>query len=411
MAVSEYTGFVIILASGLFFSEFFKRLRLPYVVGLIAAGIVIGPLGLNLIELTPPIIFLGSIGAVFVMFMAGMEVQTGLLNRMKKKLLILVFMNGGIPAIVGFSVAFIFGYEIITAMIVATIFISSSIAVIIPTLEEKNMLSSDVGSVIIGAVIIEDIASLFLLSIIFQSSDPTTFLPLPIFVVIVALSALFLKWLLPRFENWFFTERNRGRFEEEFQFVLIVTIAVTIFFDFLGVHAIVAGFLVGLILAETIKHHKIESKLHAISYGLFIPIFLLEIGMETDLTVLLSGSGASFLVIAIIVGLIASKLLSGYFAGRLIGFRGRNSVLIGAASIPQLSTSLAVAFTALELGFIDSSLQVSIVLLSMITVIISPLLIGFLFIPRKTHPSSAPTTENLELVSKRAHHDDTTPTN
>ena len=106
MALSEYTGFVIILASGLFFSEFFKRLRLPYVVALIIAGIAIGPLGLNIIQLTPPIIFLGSVGAVFVMFMAGMEVRTTLLNRMKKKLLVLVLINGGIPAIVGFSIAF-----------------------------------------------------------------------------------------------------------------------------------------------------------------------------------------------------------------------------------------------------------------------------------------------------------------
>ena len=395
--MSEFTGFVIILASGLFFSEVFKRLHLPYVVALIIAGIVIGPLGLSLIELTPSIIFLGSVGAVFVMFMAGMEVRTELLKRIRKKLVLLVLLNGGIPAIVGFSIVFLFGYEIITAMIVATIFISSSIAIIIPTLEEKNMLSSDIGSVIIGATIIEDLGSLFLLSIILQSSDPTTFLPLPVFVVIVAISALFLKWLLPRFENWFFAKKFRGRFEEEFQFVLIVTIAVTVFFDFLGVHAIVAGFLVGLILSESIKNRKIESKLHAISYGLFIPIFLLEIGIETDLTVLLNAGGTVFLMITIIVGLITSKLLSGYFAGRLIGFQKRNNILIGAASIPQLSTSLAVAFTALELGFIDSSLQVSIVLLSMITVLIAPLLIGFLILPKKVSAESDSTaTKDLE---------------
>ena len=397
--MSEFTGFVIILASGLFFSEVFKRLHLPYVVALIIAGIVIGPLGLSLIELTPAILFLGSIGAVFVMFMAGMEVRTELLKRIRKKLVLLVLLNGGIPAIVGFSIVFLFGYEIITAMIVATIFISSSIAIIIPTLEEKNMLSSDIGSIIIGATIIEDLGSLFLLSIILQTSDPTTFIPLPVFVVIVALSALFLKWLLPRFENWFFAKKPRGRFEEEFQFVLIVTIAVTVFFDFLGVHAIVAGFLVGLILSESIKNRKIESKLHAISYGLFIPIFLLEIGIETDLTVLLNASGTVFLIVAIIVGLIISKLLSGYFAGRLIGFQKRNNILIGAASIPQLSTSLAVAFTALELGFIDSSLQVSIVLLSMITVLIAPLLIGFLILPEKVSGESY-STATKDLGSK-----------
>jgi Kef-type K+ transport system membrane component KefB len=396
--MGEYTGFVIILASGLFFSEIFKRLHLPYVVALIVAGIIIGPLGFNLIQLNPAIIFLGSVGAVFVMFMAGMEVRTDLLRRMRKELVVLVIMNGGIPAIIGFSIAYLFGYQILTSMILATIFISSSIAVIIPTLEEKNLLCSDIGSIIIGATIINDLSSLFLLSIVLQSSNPTTFLPLPIFVVVVALSALLLKWALPRLENRFFAKRTPGLFEEEFQFILIVTIGVTVFFEFLGVHAIVAGFLVGLILAETIKSHKIESKLHAISYGLFIPIFLLEIGIETDLTVLLSVSGAVFLMIAVVVGLIASKLLSGYFAGRLIGLEKQESFLVGAASTPQLSTSLAVAFTALEIGFIDSSLQVSIVMLSIITVLIAPIMIGFLVPKNNAKQKEEIVTEPVEQI-------------
>ncbi len=370
--------FFIILGSGLFFSEVFKRLHLPYVVALIVAGIVIGPLGLNLIQLTPPILFLGSIGAVFLMFMAGMEVKTDILTQMEKKVLILAIMNGAIPALVGFTVAFLFGYEFLTAIIIGTIFVSSSIAVIIPSLEAKGLISTDVGAVIIGATIIEDIGSLFILSMIFQTADPTTALSLPIFITLVVFSVIGLKSILPKFEEWFFKERNRERFEEELQFVVIVTVAVAVLFEFLGMHAIIAGFLVGFILSDTIKHHRIENKLHALSYGIFIPIFLLEIGIETDLTVFLNVSNALILTAVIIGGLIASKLLSGYVAGRLIGFSGKTSALIGAASMPQLSTTLVVAFIALELGILDPSLQVSIVVLSIVTVLIAPFIIRFL---------------------------------
>lgn len=376
--MSESIGFLVILASGLFFSEFFKRLHLPYVVALIIAGIVIGPLGLDIIELTPSILFLGSMGAIFLMFMAGMEARTDVLAQMRKKLAILVLMNGTIPGIVGFSVTFLFGYELLTAIIVGTIFISSSIAVIIPTLEEKNMISTDVGAVIIGAVILEDLGSLFFLAAVLQTTDPTTMLPLPLLIIAVALSVLVLKILLPKIERWFFKRRERRKFEGELQFVLIATVAVAVYFEFLGMHAIVAGFLVGLILSESIKHHQIKSKLHAISYGIFIPIFFLETGIKTDLTVFFRVPDAMYLMGAIIGGSIASKLLSGYVAGRLIGFPKRTSLLIGTASTPQLSTSLAVAFIALELGLFDSSLQVSIVILSMITVLLAPVMIGLL---------------------------------
>jgi len=82
--------------------------------------------------------------------------------------------------------------------------------------------------------------------------------------------------------------------------------------------------------------------------------------------------------VAITGGLIASKLLSGYIAGRLIGFSGKNSFLIGAAFIPQLSTSLVVAFIAVELGLLDPSLEVSIVFLFMVTVLLAPFIVGLL---------------------------------
>jgi len=376
--LSDYLAFVIVLASGLFFSEVFKRFNLPYVVALIVAGIIIGPLGLDIIEMTPSILFLGSIGAVFLMFMAGMEVRTDILAKMEKKLVILVLMNGAIPALVGFIVSFIFGYETLTAIIVGTIFISSSIAVIIPSLEEKNLISTDIGAVIVGAAIVEDLGSLFLLSIVLQTADPTTALPLPLFITLVVISVVGLKSILPKIEAEFFKRKARKGFEEELQFIFIITIAVVVYFEFLGVHAIVAGFLVGLILSDSIKHNRIESKLHALSYGLFIPIFFLETGIETDLTVFLKVGDAMILTAAITGGLIASKLLSGYVAGRLIGFSGKKSFLIGAASIPQLSTSLVVAFTALELGLLDPSLQVSIVVLSMVTVLLAPFIVGFL---------------------------------
>jgi Kef-type K+ transport system membrane component KefB len=250
--------------------------------------------------------------------------------------------------------------------------------VIIPSLEERGLIETEVGAVIVGATIIEDMASLFILAVIFQLSSPRTALPLPIFIAAFAGSAIALKIIIPRFEKWFFSERNPDKFEDEIRFVIIVMIAAVVLFEFLGVHPIIAGFLVGFILSKVVRSHRLTNKLHAISYGIFIPIFLVSIGIETDITAFISATSVLIATLAIIGGLITAKLLSGFLASRLVGFSGKTSLLIGSSSIPQLSTTLAVAFIAAELGLFDPSLEASIVVLSIVTVLITPFLIRFL---------------------------------
>jgi len=256
--LSEYVIFLIILASGLFFSEISKRLHLPYVIALIAAGIFVGPLGLDIVNLTPSIEFLGSLGAVFLMFMAGSEVKTDVLAKNKKKLIMATLLNGGFPAVIGVSVTLYFGYDLLASLLIGTIFVSSSIAIIVPSLEEKGLLSSDIGSIIVGTIMIEDVGSLFILSILLQTADPTAVLPLPAFVAIVVFSIFGLKAVLPKIETAFFRWRAREGFEEKLQFIFITLVAVAVYFELLGMHAIVAGFLVGLILSESIQHEHIE---------------------------------------------------------------------------------------------------------------------------------------------------------
>jgi len=377
--LSGYLIFLIILASGLFFSEIFKRLHLPYVIALIAAGIFVGPIGFNIVNLTPPIEFLGSLGAVFLMFMAGLEVRTDVLTKNKKKLIMAALINGGFPAVIGFSVTLYFGYDFLASLLIGTIFVSSSIAVIVPSLEEKGLLSSDIGSIIVGTIMIEDVGSLFILSILLQTADPTAVIPLFQHSLQLLFFYIFgLKAILPKIETAFFRWRAREGFEEKLQFVFITLVAVAVYFELLGMHAIIAGFLVGPILSESIRHEHIEKKLHTISYGIFIPLFFIIIGIETDLTAFHKAGDAYLLTIALTGTLISKKFFSGHLAGYLAGYERVENALVGFSSIPQLSTSLAVVFTAYELGLLDSSLQVSIVLISIITVLISPFVVGLI---------------------------------
>jgi Kef-type K+ transport system membrane component KefB len=383
--MNETISFLIVLAAGLFLSEVFRRLQLPYVVALIIAGIIIGPNGFQFFETNETIDFLGSIGLVFLMFMAGLEIRTAGIKKMAGNITKITLINGLIPFFVGFGIATYFGYGFLPSLLLGTIFISSSIAVIVPLLESRGLLKFPIGKTILAATMFEDVFSLLILSVILQTVSPITQLPLSNFYILVLIALVGLKIAIPEFrkimmENIYWA---KGTFEKEIRLVLIILIAVVVFFEALGMHSIIAGFFAGLVLSESIKSEKLKEKLHTISYGLFIPVFFVIIGANTDLSVFTSNSGPLIFIGAILIGSMGSKFISGFLGGKISGFENRESALIGSSTMPQLSTTLAVAFVAHELKLFDDTLIASLVVLSAVTTLVGPLLVAK-FSPDKT---------------------------
>ncbi len=398
--MAELLSFLILITAGLFLSELLKRFHLPYVVALILVGIIIGPYGIDLFEPSPVVEFLGTIGLVFLMFMAGLEVKISKLERLKGRVLKISLLNAVIPFAVGAFIAFYFGYSEIASVLLGIIFISSSVAIIVPTLEANGLLGSKLGRTIITATVFEDVFSLLLLSVVLQSINPTTPLPLPAFYLFIFAALIALKVIIPKAKEVFFSglKKQEHIFEQEVRFIFVVLIGTVVLFELLGMHSIIAGFFTGLILSDSIKSTVLKEKLHAISYGLFIPVFFIIIGSETDITVFGNTGGALLLTIAILAGSIGSKFISGWVAGRLSGFNSSESSLIGVSTIPQLSTTLAVAFVSYEFGLIDHRLITAMVVLSIVTTFMGPLLTARICpecrLPEKKKPTAKLKTKN-----------------
>jgi len=374
--MAELLSFLILITAGLFLSELLRRFHLPYVVALILVGIIIGPYGIDLFEASPVIEFLGTIGLIFLMFMAGLEVRISKLEKLKGGVMKISLLNAIIPFAVGALIAFYFGYTAIASVLLGIIFISSSVAIIVPTLEANGLLNSKLGRTIITATVFEDVFSLLLLSVVLQSINPTTPLPLPVFYLFVFAALMALRILIPKAKEIFFSglKKQEHIFEQEVRFIFVVLIGTVVLFELLGMHSIIAGFFTGLVLSDSIKSGVLKEKLHAISYGLFIPVFFIIIGSETDIGVFADTGGALLLTIAVIVGSMGSKFISGWVAGKMSGFSSCQSSLIGASTIPQLSTTLAVAFVSYEFGLIDHRLITAMVVLSIVTTFAGPLL-------------------------------------
>ncbi len=374
--MSALIPFLILIAAGLFFSEIFKKLHLPYVIALITAGIIIGPV-LNLIVVDETIALLGSIGIVFLMFIAGSEIKTDIFKEIGKNIFFVAFLNAVIPFSVGVLIGYLFGFTIYTSLMIGIVFISSSIAIIIPTLERNYMINTKLGQAIISTTVIEDVASLFLLAFLLQRYTKQTPIPLPIYIPVVILLILGLKYFIPRIGKIIFSEKTeRDLFQTKLRYLFVVLVANVILFEILGMHAILAGFVIGIFLGDMIEG-KIESKIRVISYGFFIPIFFLVIGMRTDILTLANFSNI-FMVVVIVLGLMISKIFSGWVGGKILNLSNDESLLFGVSTTPQLSTTLAAAYVALEFGLLNNELITSFVILSLVTVFVTPILMDVL---------------------------------
>ena len=374
--MENFYPFFLIVFSGVLFSMLSIRTHIPWAVMLILGGIVLGPSALGIMAVDPTIDFIGQIGLVFLMFMAGLETKVSQFKEFKSNLLLLAFINGIVPFLAGFGVVYLLGYDLITALIVGIIFISSSVAVVIPTLEVTGMIKNKLGQSVMITTVLQDIGSLVLLSLLLQLVSPVTEVPLYVFYPVLLGVLVALRLFIPRLRAWVvrMTTDAPDLFQLEFRSTFLMLIGTVIAFELLGLHPIVAGFFSGLVLADSIRSKVLKDKIKTISYGIFIPTFFIVVGLQTDLTVFADVGSVLTIMLLLVGALVVSKYVSGFIGARAVGFDSTEANFYAATSLPQLSTTLATAFVAFNLGLLDQALLTSLVILSVVTVLLSPLL-------------------------------------
>jgi len=373
----ELFSFLIVILAGVVFSAVFNRLHLPWVIALIIGGIAIGPNGLGIFAPNETIDFLAEIGLVFLMFMAGLETRLSSITELKRDVVRLFLANALIPFGVGVGIGILFGFQPLPALLLGIVFIGTSIAVVVPAFEKNRLLHNRLGKTVIGAAVLSDVLSLTLLSLVVQKTGGAEVFPAYLAYPIAFTALVAARWAVPLFRDAIRTraEEAGDLFEQELRGVFVVLIALVLLFQVLGLHSVIAGFLAGLVLSDFMTSERLREKLHALSYGLFIPIFFVVIGTKTNLAAFGATAKAPLLVPAVLIGAMGSKFISGWFAGRWIGFSKPQSSLIGVATTPQLITTLAAVAAAGSAGLLEDHVLAAMVILSIVTTFAAPLLI------------------------------------
>jgi Kef-type K+ transport system membrane component KefB len=319
-----------------------RRLRLPAAVGLLLAGLVIGPHGIDVIGDKRPVIdFMGELGKVLLMFMAGLEVNLALFKAARNRVLTFGVLTTSFPQLLGTSVALLFGYSVVPAIVIGSLLASHTLLGL-PTIARLGETHLEPVTITVGATVMSDTLSLIVFAIC-VSTFQTGFSALSLSRQILEI-AVFIPILLfgvSRLGAWLL---NKVRDSEDGFFVAMLAIAGVAgsLADVINLPPIVGAFLAGLAVNEATQKHPAREKLTFVANSLFIPLFFIDTGFLIDPPDFVKSIGShSGLVLAIVGALLVGKWIAASIAARLFGYSPAARKTVWSLTLPQVAATLA----------------------------------------------------------------------
>ncbi|MBD3262203.1 MAG: hypothetical protein GF334_11150 [Candidatus Altiarchaeales archaeon] len=349
-----------------------KRIGIPAIVVEILFGILLGVSFLNIIPDDPTTGFLKSFGLVYLLFLAGIEMDfQSLKGNILHTLRVSVF-SIITPFLAGMAIS---SYVGVHPLLMGTVLSTTSLGVIVPLVREFRG-DKRFSNILLGSAILVDIASMFLLSfsISYMQGDLTlSFFYSSLFIVLLFIAPWAIKrgGVAKKAEKWI-CEESHCEQGVRFSFAVIVLLAVVS--EGLGFHSVIGAFIAGLLIYEFLPHerHILQTKLEGFGYGFFIPLFFIIVGSEVDLPAVFSNLKNIEALIAIVFVGILAKVVGVGATSYYGGFNLRKSVAMGFLHATQLSLIIAAAEIGLELGYLNEELFSMLIILSVTSSIICP---------------------------------------
>jgi Kef-type K+ transport system membrane component KefB len=357
-----------------------EKVRLPAVVGLLLAGVVFGPHGLNVGPRSHEVAhFFADVGKLLLMFFAGLEIDLVQFRRTGHRSLTFGLATFTLPLATGILAGLGFGYGWLGALLIGSLLASHTLLGY-PIVQRLGLARDEAVTVTVGATIFTDVASLMILAVcipihvagfspqafLLQLAELAVYVPLVLF----GLGTL-TDWLMPRVRSK----------EGQFLVMLLVVILAAIGAEAIHLEGIIGAFLAGLALNRAAQDCRAKHELEFLGNTLFIPMFFITVGFLIDLRVFATTLASHLgLVVAIVGGLIVSKLLAALLARRAFGYSHYQGLVMWSLSLPQVAATLAAALVAFEAKnaegrrLIDEPVLNSVIVLMVVTSVLGPIL-------------------------------------
>jgi Kef-type K+ transport system membrane component KefB len=363
--------FTIVMAV-IFLSPYVMRLiKLPEIVGIIFFGIILGPNGLNILERDTGILLFGTVGILFIMFYSGLELDMKDFRKKKLKSIAFGFLTFIFPITAGFLAGYlILRFNLITAILFGSLF-SSHTLLAYPTVGKLGVKDDEAVVVTVGGTLITNSVSMLILAIIasYKSGGGSgEWYDAPaIFICFSALVMMF----IPKIARWFFRTAQSDSYTQ-YIFIITILFLVASLGKMIGIEPIIGAFLAGLAVNTLIPANSIlMNRIGFVGNTLFIPFFLIYVGMLTDVRLLFSDWRIIMVAILMFVVAVPTKYFAAWLTQKAFKYSKAQKELIFGLSNAQAANTLAVILVGIHLEIFEQFLLDGAILLMLATCIIS----------------------------------------
>ncbi|HOV71620.1 MAG TPA: cation:proton antiporter [Dysgonamonadaceae bacterium] len=366
--------FLVLLAIVLFIPSLFKRINLPSIIGLIIAGILVGPYGFNILSNDSGMEMFSTIGLMYIMFTAGLELDFNEFVANRNKSLIFGFFTFILPLLIGYPVCrYVLGYDQMPAFLTASMF-STHTLVSYPIVSRMGVSKNQAVAITVGGTIFTDAAVLIILAIITSANDGALNSGFWIkLIVSLILFSIIVFLFIPKLAKWFFQKVEDDKYSH-YIFVLFILFVCGFLAELGGLEPIIGAFAAGLALNRLIPHTSaLMNRIDFFGNALFIPIFLVSVGMIVDVKVVLTGWETLIVALVLTCVAIMGKWLAAFFTQKAFKYSVSQRGLIFGLSSSHAAATLAIIIVGYHAGILDEYILNGTIILILITCIISSL--------------------------------------
>lgn len=361
-----------------------KKLKMPEVLGALIAGVLLGPMVLNLVQYNNDIKLLSNLGVIMLMFLAGLETNVEEFKNAGLSSFIIAVFGIIVPLALGTLSAYIFFNNFWENIFVGVILTATSVSITVETLKELGKLNTRSGINILGAAVIDDILGLILISIVLAvsqaSGSSSGFEILPIIFVFIkiilfcAFSVLAVIYLPKHINKLIGSARSNITL---FTFSLAFAMLIAFIAENLGIAAITGAYIAGLVLSSLQCKKYLEKNVRPISSGFLSLVFFASVGIEANL----KGLNKEVILITLVMFIIAvfGKLIGCGGAARLLKMSKRESLQIGSGMISRGEVAIITANIGLQKGIISEEIFIPTLIVVILTTIVTPVLLKIAF--------------------------------
>ncbi len=365
------TNLLIVLIGALLGRILSKKLKQPSILGELFIGMIIG--NIDIITLTDTMKDIADIGILFLLFSAGLAINFDEFRRLGKSSTVVAFSGVVLPFLLGYSVTILFGFSKLISLFVGVSLIATSVGVKTEILSELKMIETRLGTLIMGAAVIDDVIGIIAVSIVVGIAASgailieEVLLTLFLSVIFLILSlTLVIKLFKKLSERFMF---KIGNIENILLFGFIIALIFAVTAENIGLSIITGAFIAGLILGQTHFVRVLSEHVSIFGESLFIPIFFVTMGMQFN--VYSFKSVGVFAIVLILVAIIG-KIVGCGLGAKISKFTGKESFAVGVAMIPRAGVELVLIKLGLDYGVISSDIASVILCMVIFTTLITP---------------------------------------